>query len=1676
MAKLSGRLAETGPKKNGILPEKEQTESISLNQASWQEEVSPKNETLESELTKSYEKDLDSVLEKQEKLTDELDKTSFSKNHSELIAKGLESLKNLSEAGEGALKTLSAETVRFFKSNILSVKLRSIYVEKKSISLTKRLRDNQTAVSSDEINSFLKTIKAGFWSKGLSRDDAGWRAGNFLRDLYKEKGELFVSEIASAWPKLISETGKNDEDWDDFLKQEAEKKQEALRVELGGEICSDNENTHSAWLEKIKAVNDDFSAFTLANKFVGDRSFLNEHLLERLDNIIKNYPDLSAVSNSVFIIIQELASANPEAILSNSRRRQFLLNSWLYWNKEGCSQESSSIAPLFLGDLGGYNKSETKKVANQVFSKLRSSSVDDNYRSLMLHLPIEKKDLDKAIKADPDLQYSRYYPLFELKKNSLERGKPGNNEPATSLFEDLLYAAEGVRFDESIVFLSYLINNFPNKSESISEEELAKILEKLLSGNSNLFKLEEIKIFQALLKRRNWSTDLQVIIFEKNKIHANLLNNIITGNYEELAWAKNDPVLLAVLEKSFHERGKDNDKRHHFYNVLEGAAKSSNFDGLVKGYADTLSGYNNEEIFNLFITKQLDKKYLPLFLKDYRYEWLLDPLEEKLAASEISSEDYLLFFESLIEVGHIYNLPNIISKLQHDERLNDERLEIFLEKLSENAARKVSDQQGNRRLGSLLTEDFTCLFQDQGTAYTRKVLETALKNGSYYNLLNLVKSNLSVIETSYPDQTERAEVSKQLLDRLMEVNGSWDALCLYFKNNDFWSVLKTSDRQAVEKNIFYSNLRGSASYLFKLLGNMTVSQQQSFKNIFITSFSVQSLGSDFINLCHSLGSEEFFTCPEISAELYIKLLSDSDLSSDGANKLFNIDIFRKFPEIEKLFINNLSNWPQFKGTDFLSAYVSQENPGQSTLTNEQVKEVSKTTLKSRGLSIPFWRGYLLSDKINPAFYLDKELYEIGLQNVGLDLTKSNPEEIIDFLGELEASEFGLLVEQKINIIGKVFRDANVNIRSLVIEKFYNYNAAISEEAFTPYLSDSLSLFLNCRLNFSAKFNNLLLKTGLEKLHEDNARLLCAHFKANSNTEALELIKSHINSLPKKESSWKIKKVLFDFDLMDVKESKSLYKEVISKKGDIRQQILNSIDIIGSMLSNDENIKRLGNFFDAPSPERVKDLENIAAFIRLYPKENKGRTIVTMLFAREYLPERSLEEVVDKVARNLNKYGQILEHNSYRNIPEGVKTSIGMEYEITDSTAKGYKELTNGDLAADIKKLSVIARIGSGKDAVHEIATRPTDNPYLMLLEMKLLNDLEYIDFNFNRSSEYQKGARGFHLTLGGETGLTVDRDTHFLQNVIAAASWGGVMAGETGHKVNGGRGVSLRGRGDQDNNNIAFFEKKAPAVELRSLTIDTQETLQRAVTTAFNGAIAIQACRHYINLRPSEMVEKLKDDKGREELNKKISLLKESEQGIINSWLDLITETMEIVKSHNESFLERESYGYMDDKNVWIESDDFNGRDNKDRFEAIVNNIDPTLSLEEYCQSTAISEYELFSEFSLSLSDKLININNLFIKPGVKAIDKNEEGNINTKTRVFKGDHANAISVLKSTKLDNLNLEYKDEDFLKKTIFDTAGDKREGYYNFQGGSERMITHAIQKALIKFNREIEKIVH
>jgi hypothetical protein len=164
--------------------------------------------------------------------------------------------------------------------------------------------------------------------------------------------------------------------------------------------------------------------------------------------------------------------------------------------------------------------------------------------------------------------------------------------------------------------------------------------------------------------------------------------------------------------------------------------------------------------------------------------------------------------------------------------------------------------------------------------------------------------------------------------------------------------------------------------------------------------------------------------------------------------------------------------------------------------------------------------------------------------------------------------------------------------------------------------------------------------------------------------------------------------------------------------------------------------------------------------------------------------------------------------------------------------------------------------------------------------------------------------------------------------------------------------------------------------------------------------------------------------------------------------------------------------GYLDKDGIWVDTKDFGGNYNDSRFDSVVASIDPTLSVKEYVNSTSIKFNEFFSSFDIELADSLTKINNLYLKPGNKKVI-----NQNGKEITIGGDQANSISMLEITKLNNENLEYRNDDsYLKGTVFDTLGERREGYYCVQGGSEKMITHACQIALLNFNKRIEEIVN
>lgn len=481
-------------------------------------------------------------------------------------------------------------------------------------------------------------------------------------------------------------------------------------------------------------------------------------------------------------------------------------------------------------------------------------------------------------------------------------------------------------------------------------------------------------------------------------------------------------------------------------------------------------------------------------------------------------------------------------------------------------------------------------------------------------------------------------------------------------------------------------------------------------------------------------------------------------------------------------------------------------------------------------------------------------------------------------------------------------------------------------------------------------------------------------------------------------------------------------------------------------------------------------EEIKEFNESHSISDKGLTIVTLLAAREAGTNKDPKEFTAVFKGELLKYKEVLDLVDAESIPDGAHASIGMEYEVSKSIAnEGYLQSTGSeDYKEHILRISEYAKVGQGRDAVHEVATRPTDNPYAMLLEMQLLQDLEFFDFNFEKAG-FEKGGRGYHLTIGGERGLTVNGSVNMLQNLLVMTNWGGVNAGKNVDVLTSARNSNIRQRSESDS--IKVFENASRSVEFRSLSLDKKESFERCVMTSYYGSVAIQSFEKYFSdvyLDEDFLGQIVNDDvmdnaanlfafldkKFPSEQSRKPS---KKEKEIIFQWLLLAAKTTEIIQDHNQNFYDNEAVGYSDNEGRWVDTEAFNGQQNSSRFDSVV--AGENITLEQYLERTHINPSNIFNSASVDFVNGLTAINNLFLKP----------------SREIGGDKANALALLETTKFGNGELEEVRGRGLRTSLVDTRGKGREGYYSLQGGSERMVIHATQIALLEFNKQMEKLL-
>jgi hypothetical protein len=437
--------------------------------------------------------------------------------------------------------------------------------------------------------------------------------------------------------------------------------------------------------------------------------------------------------------------------------------------------------------------------------------------------------------------------------------------------------------------------------------------------------------------------------------------------------------------------------------------------------------------------------------------------------------------------------------------------------------------------------------------------------------------------------------------------------------------------------------------------------------------------------------------------------------------------------------------------------------------------------------------------------------------------------------------------------------------------------------------------------------------------------------------------------------------------------------------------------------------------------------------------NKGRDLVALAVAA-YGSKNP-----ENFAAKMRSMEQVLDKYDSENIPEGAKVSMGIEYEVTRSMAEAYGAEGAMGYKQAIQTVSESANIGKGYDAVHEIATKPTYNPYMLMAEVKLLQDAGFLDFNFQK---YPGAPRGYHMSLVGDGGLRIDGGMHFLNNALMMGQLTGITAGD---EVMTTKGVYEKGFEHFSNAN-----QKGVRCEMKGMGADSVEQFERAVLTAHHAGIAMQLANKYLH-DPMMLHEA---DKGPGEFeavlgSSSAGLLapfgSDQERDIVYAWEKLKYDMVAAVNQHNASFSDSEFRGF-------VLKEDGSYVDTGEHIDLARNKklVDEAM-LESGVLNTVvhINPQDLFASQKPELVNALTRTNNIFLKPPQLG-DKSS---------------VNAKAVLDTMKQEGYG--EAADGTARESIFDRKGEMRDGYYCVQGASEEMIVHKAQILLNRFNAEVEK---
>lgn len=636
------------------------------------------------------------------------------------------------------------------------------------------------------------------------------------------------------------------------------------------------------------------------------------------------------------------------------------------------------------------------------------------------------------------------------------------------------------------------------------------------------------------------------------------------------------------------------------------------------------------------------------------------------------------------------------------------------------------------------------------------------------------------------------------------------------------------------------------------------------------------------------------------------------------------------------------------------------------------------------------------------------------------------------------------------------------------------NSKLIEESLTNqlFVADNYHVY-NCLSSIQAYLENINVKN-IRQLPSINFEYFKNNLFANSNILLKGVFATNNLDLFIKVSGLSAEEIFKEINIDDIKSTPEAINAILrnDKMMDLFiQQLLDKkinqaenntnkteaenqykqTELYENKNTEEQKIASLKNIHDCLKagtyPEKLPALifDKIKSFENKYG--NKGKGLIALAIAAHGTdnPKRFCAEM-EKIEKIIDQYNP-------NDIPQGAHVSLGFEYEVTKSIADNYNETSYLGYKNDINIISQYANIGRGNDAVHEIANKPTFNPYLLLAEAKLMQDAGLFDLNFTK---HPQAARGYHLSLVGETGLKKDENIYFLNNLLTMTNYTGINAGTN---INSTKDIYSKTGERLFENNIE--EKSTNRMEIKGMACDRIEQFEKAILSAHNAGIAIQIVNKYLD--PDLILANLNEPnfpKTAEELELKFSknqLLTQpfesaKERKIFFEWLKLVNEINLAIDNHNENFIDSEFNGYCIKNGEYIETQ---SPYNIERNRKLVD--EEKLRDPDFMNPINLNKNDLYDTQKSRFINSLSQINNIFLKG----------------PQLNNNSSVNAGAVLETMK--SLNGDEIMEGSPKKSIFDNDGQNRDGYYYIQGASTEMIAHKSQILLTEFNNNIQAIL-